>query len=405
MYAEAYPNWGEGPKLYVSLKLQWDPNQDVDQLLSDWYLRAVGPKAADDLAAYFSRWEDFWTRRILDSQWFTKGGQYLRFNHPGYLADVTDEDLSTSRELLDRVLRNTETPQQKARAELLMLAFEYYEASALAYGAGRQAETLVVQTEDQALDALDRAQRCIQMAAKRRRLVLEVFPRHPELLHQIDLDRYVALRGDDWAGSLMWLAFDWADRSQRVSGRLNELATSSDNQTSLQAKTVLTVLDRSSAAISLNPSFEDENDKWPSEWSTWVKWGVGTKTISPQAAHSGKQGVLCRGMRRGGPHQRLEVKPGRYAALLFYRVPQQPKGNATITLSMTPLGPNGENLPEISTTARAAACQWTRLATAGEIPAEIRGKRVTGVRLIAVVDGFEDGEEIHLDDLAMFRID
>jgi hypothetical protein len=28
MYAEAYPNWGEGPKLYVALKLQWNPKLD-----------------------------------------------------------------------------------------------------------------------------------------------------------------------------------------------------------------------------------------------------------------------------------------------------------------------------------------------------------------------------------------
>ena len=54
MYAEAYPNWGEGPKPFVSLKLQWDPNRNVDELLQEWYVRTVGPDAADDLAAYYS---------------------------------------------------------------------------------------------------------------------------------------------------------------------------------------------------------------------------------------------------------------------------------------------------------------------------------------------------------------
>lgn len=63
MYAEAYPNWGEGPKLYVSLKLQWNPDRDVDELLREWYVRAVGPDAAGDLADYYADWEDFWTLR------------------------------------------------------------------------------------------------------------------------------------------------------------------------------------------------------------------------------------------------------------------------------------------------------------------------------------------------------
>ena len=74
LYAEAYPNWGEGPKLYVSLKLQWDPGRDVDELLDDWYARCVGEQAAPDLAAYYAHWEDFWTRRVLEARWFTRGG-------------------------------------------------------------------------------------------------------------------------------------------------------------------------------------------------------------------------------------------------------------------------------------------------------------------------------------------
>jgi hypothetical protein len=30
IYSEAYPNWGEGPKLYIALRLQWDPRANVD---------------------------------------------------------------------------------------------------------------------------------------------------------------------------------------------------------------------------------------------------------------------------------------------------------------------------------------------------------------------------------------
>ncbi len=133
MTAEAYPNWGEGPKLYVTLKLQWNPSLDVDTLLKDWYVSAVGEEAASDLADYYNIWEDFWTERILNTQWFTKEGQYLDFWKPDYLDLVTYEDISKSRELLKSVVAKTKTPKQRARAEIIMKAFEYYEASAISY--------------------------------------------------------------------------------------------------------------------------------------------------------------------------------------------------------------------------------------------------------------------------------
>ena len=404
MYAEAYPNWGEGPKLYVSLKLQWDPNRDVDQLLHEWYVRAVGPEAADDLAAYYTHWEDFWTRRILDSKWFARRGQYLAFYNPGYLADVTDEDVAESRRLLESVLKKARTPKQKARAELLMLAFEYYEASAIAYGAAGGAEEPIVGTETDMLALLDDAERRLEMGKKRQRLATEVFPRNRELLHQIDFNRYRMLRGDDWGAASIWAAFDWAERSDRVRRRLKTLSESA-GETNLQAKTMLTVLDNSRPSLSRNPSFEDPNGKWPSAWSPWVKWGIGSMSVAPTAAQSGEMGVLCKGMKRGGPNQTVEISPGLYAAVAQYRVPEETKGNATITVSMTPLDEKGVNLPAISTTVSARACDWRRVAAAGEIPAEINGKPVKVVRLIVIVHGFEPGEEVHLDDLAMFRIE
>lgn len=134
IYAEAYPNWGgEGPKVYVALKILWDPNQDVDVLLNDWYIRAVGPKASDDLAAYFSFWEDFWTKRIPNyKRWWSKGGQYCNFDSLTYLDDVTREELAHSRQLLESVVKNAETEHQKARARIFLRSFDQYETIALA---------------------------------------------------------------------------------------------------------------------------------------------------------------------------------------------------------------------------------------------------------------------------------
>ncbi len=46
---------------------------------------------------------------------------------------MTFDDISKSRKLLESVVAKTKTEEQRARAELLLRAFEYYEASAVSY--------------------------------------------------------------------------------------------------------------------------------------------------------------------------------------------------------------------------------------------------------------------------------
>lgn len=133
IYAEAYPNWGEGPKMYVALKLMWNPDADVQKLLSEWYEAAVGKDAAPDLAAYYTIWENFWTVRILGNKWFSIYRDILPFHMSGYLESVTLNDITKSRQLLESVLSKTKTKGQKARAEIMLTSFEFYEASTLSF--------------------------------------------------------------------------------------------------------------------------------------------------------------------------------------------------------------------------------------------------------------------------------
>ncbi len=136
MYAEAYPNWGEGPKLYVALKLQWNPELNIDQLLHEWYEAAVGRQAAPYLSAYYRLWEKFWTERVPKGEWFMRDKekmQYLYFGWPIYLDQVRFKDIENSRELLEIASENVQTKGEKIRIQYLLKAFEYYEASALSY--------------------------------------------------------------------------------------------------------------------------------------------------------------------------------------------------------------------------------------------------------------------------------
>ncbi len=404
MYAEAYPNFGEGPKLYVALKLMWDPEQDVDSLLREWYVRAVGPDAADDLAAYYAHWEDFWTRRILESKWFSLRGQYLAFYSPKYLADVTDEDVSKSRQWLENVVAKAQTDQQRARAELLMLAWKYYEASAVAYSADRLSRELAIENEADAVAALARAEQCLVAAQQRRTLLMEEFPKHPSLLHGITFDRRPQLRGDGWGTSLVWRVFDWVNRSEAVRNAVSHMAESPDNSVAHHAKALLRLADTDLAPVSANPSFESEDGRMPAEWSVWLKYGAGTKDIAAEAARTGRQGLVFRGVRRGGPLQTLAFEPGEYAAVAYIRTPAAVADGATATLSVTPLDEKGNNLPGLSTIVPLAEGDWTPLAVAGPIPKEINGRSVAKVRLIVVLDGLAADDVVHLDDVKMVRI-
>jgi len=120
-YAEAYPTerWTEGPKLYVLLRLLWDPYLDVDETLAEWYRLAVGEQAAPYLAAYYRFWEDFWTRRVPKTAWFRDSARttcYLQFNKTGYLEALRVGEEKRLDDLIENVVAYAGTPEQKARA-------------------------------------------------------------------------------------------------------------------------------------------------------------------------------------------------------------------------------------------------------------------------------------------------
>ena len=133
IYAEAYPNWGEGPKLYIAAKLFWNPFLDVDHLLNEWYEICVGKKAAPYIAEYYKLWETFWTQKVQNSKWFYNESMYMAFWSPAYL-DICDiSDIRKSRMLLEKAIDLSDTNIQKRRARLLLMTFEYYEATAISY--------------------------------------------------------------------------------------------------------------------------------------------------------------------------------------------------------------------------------------------------------------------------------
>ncbi|MBP1992426.1 DUF4838 domain-containing protein [Paenibacillus eucommiae] len=138
-FSELFPNFGEGPKPYLSAKLQWDPGLDKDTILEEWYERAVGAAAAADVKAYYEIWQRFWEEDIYETQWYlawknsTQRTNFLPLYSAAYLSDLKLEDLEESRRLLESAISKTETPAQEKRARDLLHMFEYYEISKASY--------------------------------------------------------------------------------------------------------------------------------------------------------------------------------------------------------------------------------------------------------------------------------
>lgn len=194
LYAEAYPNWGEGPKLYIALKLQWDPTLGVDVLLQEWCEKAVGKEAASALEQYYRLWEQFWTVTIPQSPWFHAArGEYLPFTLPGYLDALTDE-IARAKRLLESVVAKTQTAEQRARALLISRAFAYYEASANSYVQLKKNGSFF----SKALQTLGVDQSAEVIAAKNARdqrlSLTEEFAKDPVLQHPIRFDRFKTLQ-------------------------------------------------------------------------------------------------------------------------------------------------------------------------------------------------------------------
>ncbi len=413
-YAEIYPNFGEGPKPYMHLKLWWNPHQDEEALLNEWYERCVGPEAAPFMAEYYDIWERFWTEDILESQWFPKTGTWLPFSSATYLADVKMADITRSRELLEAAIAHAQTDKQRARAQLMEKAFQYYEASAIAYLASMGAGDLAAATEEEALALLDQGLASVEMAQKRRYLVNEVFADDPVLVHPLGVDRYAGVAGANWGGNIIWGLANWVRQGDNaVRRRIEELAREADAEVVReQADLLLRVVDGNTTLVGRNPSFEEGDGDAAAHWSFWRKPDVppdppiGRIVRSRDVALSGEYSLLCDGLLRGGPVQTLDFPgAGKYAAIAWVYVPEGQEIKGHLELSVTPLDEGGRNLPGYATRVDPTPGSWSLVILGVDLPETIGNRTVRQVRIIPIVDGYEDGGLVYWDDVGLHRVD
>lgn len=402
-YAELYPNWGEGPKPYIFAKLWWNPNRDVDALLKDWYEHCVGPDAAPYLAEYYAIWERFWTKDIQNSDWFIPS-TFMNFSSASYLADVKQEDIQKSRELLETVIAKCRTEKQRARAQILEKAFQYYEASALAYQGDLPAPAAIV-TEDQALKVLSDSETAMSMDQKRRHLVTDVYASDPVLKHPRGIDSFA---GTNWGTSGIWKVVDWVAKGDTaVRQRVEGFASDSNPQNIRdEARLLLTIADNKATTVSSNTSFETGEGEQAADWYYWIRQDAqggkfqGRMLRAEGISHTGNAGLLCDSIGRGGPVQDLaNIEPGKYYVIAWvYGAPGQ-KSSGTVQVVLNSED-NGTQCLISSIEVKPSPGVWTPVVGAGTVPSNV-GK----ARLVTVVDGLQkNGSKVYIDDMSLCRI-
>jgi hypothetical protein len=115
--AEAYPNWGlDGPKLWVTAQLLWDPSQPVDALLEDYYAH-FWEEAASPMRRFYERCEEAWLGQPGPGWW-------LKYYQDEAQAELFPSDVCAAlRSCLEDARSRARDPAVQARVEMVSASF------------------------------------------------------------------------------------------------------------------------------------------------------------------------------------------------------------------------------------------------------------------------------------------
>lgn len=407
-YSELYPNWGEGPKAWIFAKLLWNPEQDVDALLQDWYTHFAGEKAAPELARFYEIWEKFWTETLLDSKWNTKKGQYLPFNtSPGYLIDVTDEMLADADRAMSQAMKLSKTSAQRARVAKLNEMWDFYRASIISFRASRAVSSAL--SEADALGQLDRAAETLALAQRRQDLLknFEKDPLFSSVYHYIHPT--TALNWDQYSSAEIWQSLPWMKKSAAVRDRVQAHAKDSSGRLQQQAQLLLKASEGKAKLLTQNESFEDGRKGWV----IWDKAGEsaefarGTWTITSDQVASGKSSFSVQGIGRGGIYQHISYAPGDYYVRVCCYIPKQLQ-SGKVRINLTARGVDSKTsaqwgLPQQELTVQAG--EWNEFIVPFRLPKSGRVNEETKISAMFFMGEFAADEIIYVDDMGIYRLE
>ncbi|MBP1990152.1 DUF4838 domain-containing protein [Paenibacillus eucommiae] len=416
--AELFPNFGEGPKPWLSAKLQWDPNQDVDALLNEWYVRAVGEEAAPYLKSYYDHWEQFWTDRIFSSEWYLNWADspnrnnFMNLYDYSYLAEVTDEDLSLSRSLMEQVVQHAQTDEQVTRAGLLLRAFEYYEASSLGYM--RKSKIDAPASLAEALDMVTELSIAMEMADKQTALNLE--SKSDPILYLTSNP----IKGTfGWNGTqpgllsslLQWLKTAPSGEAESFKTQLAAMAQEAEQPAEhpylkSYALLLLSIINDAPNLVK-NPSFELGEAGNPEEAWKWSHWQneAGSFKRSSAVSYSGGYSIEASGVSPvGGLAQNVPLtNPGKYGALIRFYVPEDSETKGTVQWYINLRDSNNNIVDSVITVympANANKGKWVTMEAIFNVPAS-----AVTAEYGAPIWSYGPGDKLYMDDMALYWLD
>lgn len=409
-FAEWQPGWGEGPKAYIQAKLSRDPSLDVDELLESWATLAVGSAAAVPLVEYYEHWEDFWTTRVTDTDWWeaSKRGIYLNIHTSSYLDAVTQADIDLTESLMAQVESLAGTPDQQSRADVLVRNAEIYAASMASY----PKSTVTVDDQQEALDWLaddGGVAETIEKAALRNQLLDTELARTDSALYA-DPRGFGA--GNNWNGVNTHLQARFVEflvASEATGGpvteRLRDLAAA-PTETLLRtfAREVLVRSVPSENTLE-DPSFEAQTSPL-TDTGTWYRQtnaAGGEFTISEDVARTGSKSVEADDVAFSAISQVVPATAGAGTAIAHYRTPADTNSAATLWFKVGLMGGDGTMLAANHSytdalNASAATGEWKETRLSFSIPADVGGVPVTDILLQLEVYQQTDGVPVYADD-------
>lgn len=396
-YAEFYPNWGEGPKAYVYLKLQWDPGRDVDALLGEWYERCVGPAAAPMLREYYDIWERYWTRAVHETPWWSLEGQYLDDGTPTYMNALQPADLAKCQALLDQAVQKAGTDLQKKRAEYLRTSFEFYRTSARAYEARTLAGIMRVSTDAEATRAVQRATDAARENAARQDYIRK-YLKDPLLSVGDSSLKRAALRGDTWHADLMWRGLDWARPGTSTADLLAKVSSSQPSPLRDNASAILAIAAGECRQVVANDSFEQTIEPWGKRVE-----GPGQVELKSSVARSGRRSVECSGTKLGGIGGFVPVEAGTYVAVArMYKPAAQAGGRAVMCVQLRGEGGKPFGAPNVEVLLPAG--EWATIAYPLEVPRARDNVAINAVYLMVYAADLQPDQKAYIDDVQLFRL-
>ena len=405
IYAEVYQDnpdklasWAlDGPRVWITAKLIWNPDADVDELMDRFCSRFYGP-AAEPMRRYYRQCEAAWERRD-DPFDFGRKWRDLEFD----LYNTADVDTMEAcvREALALAKGNDAVTARLAALDNALAPVAGYVRALDLANALSQSPLRSRDDAEAIVAAVHQVETNLRKLVKQNRSLFGALPNQTEAAIDSRFSDITQLLGSGAAAFWQQVQKDKPELKRFTAPQLLAISGKMEN-------------------IATNPSFEvqrksdtpaDERLNWQAlnapGWSQWVRPGTrGRVGVATDVARTGGKSLVISGVEAAcGIYTQPAKRGERYRVSCWAKSSVQPKegeGRVGAKLSLkwqTAEGKWVQGPPECEVKLPAGTAEWTRMCGVVTIPA--------GVGRLVMLLGAEKqtpGEQTWLDDLCIEKL-